>query len=216
MGQTRWEHSKHKTKCHTNTEPHTGEETHHKEQKQWGTHPYMETLLSLFLLLIITTTPFLSSSHFSTSISSLWCCSVDNPLRTRHATAHFMYHCSLFHSFKCLFLSSSLVKSSVWPIFFFPCWKVLQFHTIPFWFLLSETSGLGGMDGVLGVLKSPKKGWRDEGRHKEKTGKHSCTRKASWHHWRRGARTKQSTENRGKAWHFSLSLAFHAYNTSLS
>lgn len=30
--QTRRKHKEHKTKCHTNTEPHTGEETQHTEQ----------------------------------------------------------------------------------------------------------------------------------------------------------------------------------------
>lgn len=61
--QTRRKHKERKTKCHTNTEPHTGEETQHKEQnsaqqQQWGTHPYME---KRFLLLSSSSSP----PHFS-------------------------------------------------------------------------------------------------------------------------------------------------------
>lgn len=94
-----------------------------------------------FVLLSFLLQHFLCCPNFSSSISSLWCCSADNPLRTRvfntfvHLHLFTTYHYPLSYSFYCPFLSSSSAKSTVRPIVFvFPMRRCSNLHVFLFGF----------------------------------------------------------------------------------
>ena len=162
---------------------------------------------------------FLSSQNFSSSISSLWCFLTDNPLgthRSTHSISHPPIH--LHHIVFFILLNVRSCLSPWWnPVFgqivLFSCAKVLQFQSIPFWFLLSETS-VWGHGWCWGFKVSQNEGhsyWESVERQGTAQGedRKQLDKKSKTAFWKRGARaTKQSTEKRKSMTFFSYLSIF--------
>lgn len=139
-----------------------------------------------FVLLSFLLQHFLCCPNFSSSISSLWCCSADNPLRTRvfntfvHLHLFTTYHYPLFYSFYCPFLSSSSAKSTVRPIVFvFPMRRCSNLHVFLFGFsfLAWRMDGWCPIESEIQLLGQRRKVRRNtrrrQGEHSEKQSKDS-------------------------------------------